>query len=370
MSTLHSRIHTVWGLFASCLLATLFTFPAAQAQPSGARGDDFIYRVIQNDTLIDISSRFTGTSDNWPTLQSLNNVADPSALQIGRELRIPFALIPEVDAEAEVTHIIGRVLINKMPARVHDSLREGDLVETREHSFATIELPDGFISALPPETAVRIQRLKTFQGTGIVDAILKLDTGDLESSVDPHGQGVGRFEVRTPVSITGVRGTRLRVRADDQGARTEVLSGMAQLGTGAADGPRLGALQGTAVTQDGTILAARALLPAPVLLPATEHPGRRSIDFEPVPGAVAYQVRVAADEAGTQPVWSDTITAPPVNYHTPGGGVWFVLVRAIDDVGLMSDDARIEVKGGGVLISGAGTDVMTAFGLPVSLTDY
>lgn len=92
--------------------------------------------------------------------------------------------------------------------------------------------------------------------------------------------------------------------------------------------------------------------------------------FEPVPGAVAYQVRVAADEAGTQPVWTDTISMPPLHYRTPGGGTWFVLVRAVDDLGLMSDDARLQVSGGRVLISRSGSDVMTRFDGPVRLTDY
>lgn len=370
MSTLYSRIRAVSSTFALCLLLALFAQPDAVAQPSGARGDDFIYRVVQNDTLITISSRFTGTPDNWPVLQSLNSVADPYALQIGRELRIPFALIPEVQAMAEVTHVVGQAMINTTPARPRDSIHEGDLLSTQAHSFVTFELPDGSISALPPETAVRFQRLRTFQGTGIVDTILQLEQGGLESAVAPDGRGVGRFEVRTPVSITGVRGTRLRVRSDQQGTRTEVLSGVAQLGTRLADGPRLQALQGTAVTQDGTILAARPLLPAPVLMPDDEQLRARSVMFEPVPGAVAYQVRVAADEAGTQPVWTDTISAPPLNYRTPGGGTWFVLVRAVDDLGLMSDDARLQVKGGRVLISSAGTEVMTRFDGPVRLTDY
>lgn len=370
LSTLHSRIHTITISFAIGLLIALFFQHSAVAQPSGARGDDFIYRVVQHDTLIDLSSRFTGTPNNWPVLQSINGVADPYALRIGRELRIPFALIPEVETVADVTHVVGQALINSAPARPRDSIREGDLLSTRAHSFVTFELPDGSISALPPETAVRFQRLRAFQGTGIVDAILQLDQGGLESAVAPDGRGVGRFEVRTPVSITGVRGTRLRVRSDAQGAHTEVLSGAAQLGTRLADGPRLRALQGTAVMPDGTILAARPLLAAPVLLPDADHLRSRSVMFEPVPGAVAYQVRVAADEAGTQPVWTDTISMPPLHYRTPGGGTWFVLVRAVDDLGLMSDDARLQVSGGRVLISRSGSDVMTRFDGPVRLTDY
>lgn len=365
-----SRINIFGTLLGLSLLTLIAASPDAHAQPSGARGDDFIYRVMQNDTLIDLSSRFTGTPDNWSALQTLNAVADPFALRIGRELRIPFALIPEVAANAEMIHIVGEALINKSAARLSDMLSEGDVLETRTHSFATFRLPDGSISALPPETTIRFKRLRTFLGTGLTDTILQLDHGDLESAVAPDGQGTGRYEVRTPVSITGVRGTRLRVRTDGDSSLSEVLSGTAQLGTRQTDGPRLGTRQGTAVMQDGTILPSRALLAAPTLTRDTENPYSRTIMFEPVAGAVAYVVRVASDESGTQPVWTDTITGPPQHYRTPGSGQWYVLVRAIDDVGLMSDDAIIQVEGQQVLISSYGLAVNTRYGEPVMLTDY
>lgn len=94
------------------------------------------------------------------------------------------------------------------------------------------------------------------------------------------------------------------------------------------------------------------------------------VTFDPVPGAVAYQVRVAADESGTQAVWTDQITEPPAHYRTPGSGTWYVMVRAVDDLGLMSDDATLAVEGLSVLISGFGIGITTSFGDPVLLTDY
>lgn len=358
----------------SLVLVSLFVYlvgvTSAWAQPSGARGDDFIYRVMPNDTLIQLSTRFTGTPDNWSTLQSLNNVADPYALPIGLELRIPFALIPQVEAQAIMTHIIGQAFVNQQPAQREAALNEGDVLSTAAHSFVTFRLPDGSVATLPPDTSLRIERLRTFMGTGLLDSILSLQSGDLESSVAPDGQGVGRYEVRTPVSITGVRGTRWRVRTDNHGARTEVLSGAVQMGPQRADGPRVSSNHGIAVTADGQILPARPLL-APPALRVNDAPGSaRSINIEPVTGAVHYQIRVAGDAAGTQPVWSDIVTHGPVRYHTPGAGTWYVLVRAIDDLGLMSADATLEVDGRAVLISGAGDAIQTGYGDVVVLTDF
>lgn len=352
------------------LLATLAGSPVTVAQPSGARGDDFIYRVLPGDTLIDISTRFTGTPDHWGTLQSLNTVADTLALPLSRELRIPFSLIPEVAAQAEVIHLTGQGLLGQRPARTQDMISEGDVMETRADSFATLKLPDGSIAALSANSLLSIKRLRTFLGTGLIDVILELGRGGVESTVAPEDTGTGRYEIQTPVSITGVRGTRLRVRTDHNGARTEVLSGSAELGKAQADGSQVQSLQGVAVTRDGTILPVRPLLPAPALLTDAHDPNTRSIMFDPVPDAVSYLVRVASDPEGRRPVWTQTIEGPPAHYRTPGSGTWYVLVRAIDDLGLMSDDATQAVQGRQVLLSGSGESVTNGFGDPILLNDY
>lgn len=367
---LSSRLTLTVFLLVATLFVDFVTLSHTMAQPSGARGDDFIYRVVPRDTLIDISTRFTGTPDNWTTLQSLNKVPDTLALPIGRELRIPFALIPERPAQAEIVHATGQVLVNEGAARAQSAINEGDAVETTANGFATFQLPDASVLSLPANSLVRVDRLRTFLGTGLIDIILNLTRGTVESTVAPEDTGTGRYEIQTPVSITGVRGTRLRVRTDKDGTRTEVLSGAAQLGKARADGSQLGAQQGIAVTRDGIMLPVRALLPAPTLTVDTGNRTSRSLMFEPVPNAVAYLVRVAADPSGTRPVWTQIIDGPPAHYRTPGGGTWHVLVRAIDDLGLMSEDATVAVEGRQVLISGSGEPVINSFGDPIVLTDY
>lgn len=351
-------------------LAMMTLASGALAQPMGAQGDDFLYRVIQNDTLINISQTFTGTESNWPMLQQLNAVADTHALPIGMELRIPFHLIPELPAQAGVEHAYGRVLHNDRPLAREASVREGDSLSTSVNSFLTLRLPDDSITTIPSETAVRLTRLRTFRGTGLIDAIFELEEGSLESAVAPGGQGAGRYEIRTPVSITGVRGTRLRVHSDHTGTRTEVLSGSAQLGSQAQAGLRLLASQGSAVTADGIVHPARALLPAPRLQPADSPGSSNTLEFEPVAGAVAYQVRVSADAAGMQPVHTQIIEGPPVRYRAPRAGQWHVSVQAIDDLGLMGEAASLAFEGRAMLMTPFLPTVLTGYGDAVSLSDY
>lgn len=348
----------------------LISSATALAQPSGARGDDFIYRIMPNDTLINLSNQFTGTESNWPVLQKLNNVADPFRLQIGREIRIPFELIPEVPAQGHIVHTSGRATLNNQSVKPGDTVAEGDVLSTQEHSFLTIELPDSGVAAIPASSTLTVTRLRTFQGTGLIDAILSLENGAVDSTVAPESTGTGRYEIRTPVSITGVRGTRLRVRTGSDGSQNEVLSGVAQLGHQNTDGPRLQANQGAAVGRDGQVFPVRPLLGAPTLHQPDSGSASGYIAFDPVPGASAYVVRVAADPAGTQVVSSGRVSGSPARYQTPGPGTWYVLVRAVDDLGLAGIDAHIAVDGHPSLHSGFGLPIHTRFGLPVLLGTY
>lgn len=352
---------------AIAMVAATLAGPA-HAQPSGARGDDFIYRVMRNDTLIDLATRFTGTTNHWSRLQQINQVADPTRLPIGLELRIPFELIPEVPGQADVVHAAGDASVNGAAVQPGATLKEGDAVQTGAGGFLTFRLEDGSLSAVPANARLAVQRLRSFMGTGLVDVILDLQHGAVESAVAPENTGTGRYEIRTPVSITGVRGTQLRVRAGSDGAQSEVLSGSAQLGPQQADGPLLQSNQGTAVRPDGTVLPVRALPAAPVIDP--ESAATRELWFEPVAEATGYLVRVSADAQGLRPVMTRHSEGPPVAFHAPGPGTWWVSVRAIGPTGLMSPDATLAFEGQGMLRSGFGQPVMAGHGSPVLLTAY
>jgi len=85
------RALSLLALFSGLLLAT-----SSHSQPAGALGENFIYRVRQGDTLINIASTYTRNQANWSPLQTLNSVTTPERLPIGLELRIPLSMIPEL----------------------------------------------------------------------------------------------------------------------------------------------------------------------------------------------------------------------------------------------------------------------------------
>ena len=359
------------------LAAALFVFacaqlfsPAALAQPAGAQGNDFIYRVAQNDTLIQLAERFTNNSQLWQTLQALNAVEDPLRLPIGKEIRIPFRLIPEQPAQATVTHITGTVRNGEQSLAAGDLISEGDTITSEANGFATLTLTDGSTLTIPPQSSLSLDRLRVFKGTGLTDTISNLKQGSLESHVAPQNTGVGRFEIRSPVSVTGVRGTQLRVHASEQGAHSEVLEGVAGLSSQQSAPARLKAGQGALVDQGGTLQGVRPLLPAPALSVPERGNAGWVVSFPPVPGADSYLVRVARDPEGVQLVSSQRFDTPSVSFRAPGSGTFYVLVRGIDAQGLNGMDAIQPFLGQATLQTSDGSSVSTSFDLLVTLNDY
>lgn len=354
-------------VWLALLAVGLLALRPVAAQPSGAQGEDFIHRIQSGDTLIQLATRYTLDANHWRTLQQHNQVADPQRLPIALELRIPFSLIPTQPATARVTHVSGTVQAGGRRLAVGDQLAENDEVRTGPDGFLSLTLSDGSELAVPPGSSLRLERLRRFQGAPLSDAVLQMAGGSVESQVAPERQGVGRFEVRTPVSITGVRGTRLRVHASPQGAQSEVLSGRAQVAGGDGRRAMLSEDQGTAVDASGTLLPVRALLAAPALGEPRRGGQGWQLDFPPVAGASRYLVTVSTDAAGLRQVSRQYYEQPPVSFASPGPGDYTVTVRALDGDGVAGRDASRPFEGQAVLLSGDGTPVRSGSGLFVSL---
>jgi len=178
------------------------------------------------------------------------------------------------------------------------------------------------------------------------------------------------------VAVTGVRGTRFRVQASNQGARSEVLEGSVRLqphGRGDAPGKPVAVSTGygAAISADGVLGSVRPLLPAPQLgTPQRAGSGQWTASVAPLPGAVAYQVQVSRDEEGLELTSSKRFDTTDIRFSAPGAGTYYVTVRAIDAAGLGGRDARLTFEGANALITQSGLPVTLADGGVVTLTDY
>ncbi|CAB3833512.1 hypothetical protein LMG3410_00884 [Achromobacter aegrifaciens] len=358
------------------LMSCLTLMAPARSQPAGALGDDFIYRIRQGDTLIDLATRYTHKPANWNQLQTLNKVVTPETLPIGLELRIPLSMIPVRPADARVVHVSGQANVDGKPLRAGDTVAEGSTVGTAANGFVTLELADGSKLTLPAGGSVELTRLRQFEGTALTDSVVQVQKGGVESTVAPSGQGVGRFEVRTPVAVTGVRGTRFRVQSGARGVHSEVLEGSVRLqphapGSAPAKPVAVATGYGAAVGADGVVSGMRALLDAPQLgTPTRAGGGAWTADVSPVSGAQSYLVRVSRDAEGALPVSSTSFPTNDIRFTAPGPGTYYVSVRAVDDLGLNGRDAIATFEGANMLLTSDGSGVASGTGGLITLTDY
>ncbi|AHG66061.1 FecR family protein [Advenella mimigardefordensis] len=341
-----STLRTILSSALALLIGALLSGPAF-AQATGARGEYFTYRFVPGDILLTLSQRFTQNEENWKTIRKINGIADQYKIPVGFELKIPFSLIDEVPASATISHLRGKAFLNGSPiTQTGGQVTEGAVITTDTNSNVTLTLPDDSKVLVPPNSSVTAKRLQRFSGTGYIDAIFTIDRGEVQSHVNPDGGGVGRFEIRTPVSVTGVRGTILRAGTrQGQGDYSTIIKGQADFSQ--ADGvilTRLASNQGVITDGAGQHSGTRALLPPPVLHPMGGQSHNRELRFDPVPGAVAYELVLAEDSEGYDVLWSQRITGTTATLPAVRNGTVYVLVRSLDQQMLAGAQAVLTIE--------------------------
>lgn len=317
------------------------------AGPAGADGEYFIHVVEAGDTLSTVAQRYTGRAAVWRELQALNAIADPYRLDVGRSIRIPLSRIPVDHAEARVVAVVGKATIDGRALRAGMRVVESGWLETGGDGMVTFELADRSRIALPPGSRVQVKRLRAFAGTGLGDTILQAERGAVETAVAPDGHGVGRFEVRTPMMVTGVRGTRFDVDAGQPGervARSAVREGRVAV-RAARQALTVAAGNGIAIDGHGRP-SVRKLLAPPVLAPLPDTPiyaDSAEVAWQPVSGATGYKVTVTRDAGRTEAVFRAVVTAPSVLLTgLPEGRLWLA-VGVLDRDGIAGEPAVAEL---------------------------
>lgn len=366
-------IRRIYRLLVTC--TALAYAPFAHPQPAGAIGEDFVYHVRPADTLMGLAAKYTGNSGHWTTLQHINNVDDPHKLPIGLPLRIPFSLIPVIPAPLTVIHASGQTKLDGTPLRVGMVLPEGSTIVTGPDGFVTLNFSDGSRLSVPNNSTARVDRTQQFKNTGLLDSVVSVEEGEVDAEVAPSGEGVGRFEVRTPVTITGVRGTRYRLHVAQNRAHSEVLHGNVDM-SGRRDAGARGVPVAVASGQ-GAVLEAQGqiqvhtLPPAPIVQsPRRIGSGQWTAQVTPVPGAAAYLVRVSRDPRGLEVLSSKQFDSADVYFAARRPGLHYASIRAINAAGIGGYETFLSFEGATSLMSSSGQPVLLADGTVVTLHNY
>lgn len=324
---------------AAALALALAAAPA-MAQDAAPSDAVIAYEVQPGDTLWTLAQRYFTAPGDHAAVARLNRVRDPRRLRPGQALRIPVRLLRTAPAEARLANFRGAVTVGaggaSQPARAGQVIGEGAVIATGANAFARLALSDGGHVSLPSQSRVRVARLRTVLLTGATDHDFVLEAGRVESEAAPV-RTPGGFVIRTPISVSAVRGTTFRNAFDADGGRgaTEVLSGAVEVESGEA---RLTAGPAQAVVAGADGLALAPMLAAPELLrpDAVQTGAQVRFAVAPAPGAARYRARLATD-AGMVDAFAETESAPgdaELAFDGLADGAYFVRLSAVSADGV------------------------------------
>lgn len=329
--------------------------PATETLPTSGPGSlsvgsaSITYLARAGDTLISVARQFTEKSSNWVAIGKLNHIDRDVAIPIGTPIVIPAELLADMPSKATVVAMTGTIAAHAADGTetrlaIGATVLEGMQIETGANSFLTLSLSDRSRISVPSNSRVRIAMLRSARYVNSPRTQVQLIRGQVESRVTPLGPNRGRYEILTPLSVAGVRGTHFRVGFVDGSAdqvATETLEG--KVGLAHANPQRAAA--GTdslllpegkgAITSRLEVGPAIDLLPAPHLATGTaaEFPSNR-IALLPVAGARGYHLQIATDNEAVNLIAESRSASTILAVNGLPDGTYYARVSAIDRFGL------------------------------------
>ncbi|WP_213982699.1 FecR domain-containing protein [Sphingomonas sp. dw_22] len=323
-------------LAAVAAIAVLASMPvSAQTVPATQSTDDVLYTVRQGDTLIGLAKRGFKRNIDYLAAQRLNKVANPRALRPGSVLRLPVRLLRTQPVGARIIAFRGAAMVNGAAARVGMAVAEGMELRTGADAFLALELADSSLLTLPSRSQIKVVDLHRVVLTGNVMKRFMLTGGRSETEAQPIRRG-DSFEVRTPLSVSAVRGTRFRVSLVEgtEGASTSVLEGKVAVAGGTKSVAVPAGLGVLASTQGpGTPVP---LLPRPTLRDPDRLQDEERVTFrmEPLQGAMRYRVQLSTDAGFVDTFAENDAATPEIGFAGVPNGSFFARATALSQEGI------------------------------------
>jgi hypothetical protein len=280
----------------------------ALAQNSEGSDDSsfIVYKIKSGDNISKLAQKYLIQSANLEEIQKANQLHNIDLLKTGSNLNIPRQLLKTKPSSATIIGLSCataiRVDSSTKPLHVGSVVAEGAIIEVPAECHASLLLEDGSVIRLPSSASLKITTLRKNALESAPEVKLDLARGRIELDVNKNRSKSTPFEVRTPLSIMGVRGTEFRVgySPDEQTGQVEVLGGTVQTrGSSDAISRPITKGLGVPIDSDGKALAIEKLLEAPLFESAQPTQGAQPsyvVALAPVPLA-SYYTAVHANSA-------------------------------------------------------------------------
>ncbi len=331
-------------LFSGAVLACVLA--PARAQDDG----HIVYRLQPKDTLLTLVAQYTQGPDALAQIVRANGLRNPNMVPVGYNLRIPRQLIRYEPSSATVNRIncrnIARVDADPpITLQTGDQLLEGHVVRIPAGCQMSLLLDDQSVMRMMSGAVIKFRTLRRNMLESSPEVRVELLDGRLEVDVPRKRQkGDAPFEVRTPTSVAGVRGTEFRVAFDarKRNSQGEVLSGVVSA-QGAADRQAQQAPggQGVPVLSDGKALPLEKLLDAPVFVEGAPDTAKSSwvLQFRAPEQAGSLLVRYSEDASFSFLTREQTLKQPALSLDNPGHQAVFQQWSSVSPTGIVGYSA-------------------------------
>lgn len=304
-------------------IAALLGVPASAAEVS----NDY-HRVLPGDTLWDISERYYGTPAEWPHLQQLNAIAQPTKL-------LPNTLVDLGTSDPFPLTVLYRageawLVEGANHASLHngDTVNVGDVVQTGAGSI-TLQMRDGARAVLPSNSRVVLQR------EGERGITFRLEKGEVESYVPAQRPRGRAYTIETKTGFLGVRGTHFQARYEDNTLVTSVYEGQiaAQRRAG-AEQATVGGNEGARIDETGDIRVV-SLLPPPEDVTITSRvPDYLHVEVLSPSQKVTYRAQIAQDPYFLNIVNDQRSSDGLFRFTALSPGFYHLRLSAVDTLGI------------------------------------
>lgn len=337
-----------FGLGISWLSVAALFVGHAQAMsvlPSEEAQDLIAYKVKSGDTLLELSRRYFVSSAGISQVARINQLADADRISVGQTLSIPRQ---SVKHWSSVARVMGMSCASSFTPEhgstklvVGTPLYEGALIKVPAGCHTSLLLEDSSIMRLPSGAVLKLSTLRKNALEKTPEVRLELVTGRVELDVMKERSPLTPFEIRTPRSVMGVRGTQFRVgfTPETQSSLVEVTEGTVKT-RGSADLESVDLSQGMGLTIDalGKASPPENLLPPPryaSFSKSSNHPTELSVQLQHMDNASSFQADIATTANLSGPRQSQQWSGAEFKIDRLINQAMFYQVAAISKSGLL-----------------------------------
>ena len=305
-----------------------------------------VYIVAPGDTLWSIANENLKSPHDWKQLKKYNDISDTAQLKVGQTLGIPTEWMTNTartnttmqasklsprraNIVAATYGIVEKTNGNQQKTlKVNTTLRYGDQIRTGANSSANIQLKDGSVLALLPDTEI------------ILDSPVELARGSVElTQVGPNEKP----RITTAAGSISAAQSRVRIIAThEQQMQIEVQEGSV---TVASNGKTRTLTAGLAMrVENGKPMPEPSqglLRPDLTNLPKSSVNGEIKLSWPEIANASSYRAQLVYADDNYLVLYDQKLDESSLAWNNINPGRYIVRLRSIDDTGLEGLDAEL-----------------------------